>query len=88
MLDSLPEDEPFDWVKLVSETSLQKCWLLFDFPWEEHKLTEWSDMFTSDVRITAGEATLASHYEHITACLQRFTELWHERKETVRKRLI
>jgi cytochrome P450 len=38
-------------------------------------------MFTSDVRITAGEgSTREVIIEHITACLQRFTELWHERK--------
>ena len=83
VLDSLPEDEPFDWVKLVSRDLTTKMLAtLFDFPWEErNKLTEWSDMFTSDVRITAGEGyTREVIIEHITACLQRFTELWHERK--------
>ena len=83
VLDSLPEDEPFDWVKLVSRDLTTKMLAtLFDFPWEErNKLTEWSDMFTSDVRITAGEGYAREVIiEHITACLQRFTELWHERK--------
>ena len=29
---------------------------LFDYPWEERSnLTQWSDMFTNDERITAGE---------------------------------
>ena len=38
-------------------------------------------MFTSDVRITAGEgSTREVIIEHMTVCLQRFTELWHERK--------
>ena len=37
-------------------------------------------MFTSDVRMTAGEGYTRDVIEHITACLQRFTELWHERK--------
>ena len=83
VLDSLPENEPFDWVKLVSRDLTTKMLAtLFDFPWaERNKLTEWSDMFTSDVRITAGEgSTREVIIEHITACLQRFTELWHERK--------
>ena len=83
VLDSLPEDEPFDWVKLVRRDLTTKMLAtLFDFPWEERdKLTEWSDMFTSDVRITAGEGYAREVIiEHITACLQRFTELWHERK--------
>jgi len=83
VFDSLPENEPFDWVKLVSRDLTTKMLAtLFDFPWEErNKLTEWSDMFTSDVRMTAGEGyTREVIIEHITACLQRFTELWHERK--------
>ena len=55
---------------------------LFDYPWDErNNLTEWSDMFTNDERITAGEGLKREVIiEHITACLQRFTELWHERK--------
>ena len=83
VLDSLPENEPFDWVKLVSRDLTTKMLAtLFDYPWEErNNLTEWSDMFTSDVRITAGEgSTREVIIEHMTVCLQRFTELWHERK--------
>lgn len=83
VLDSLPENEPFDWVKWVSRDLTTKMLAtLFDYPWEERNdLTAWSDMFTSDVRITAGEgSTREVIIEHITACLQRFTELWHERK--------
>ena len=83
VLDALPENEPFDWVKWVSRDLTTKMLAtLFDYPWEERNdLTAWSDMFTSDVRITAGEgSTREVIIEHITACLQRFTELWHERK--------
>ena len=83
VLDGLPENEPFDWVKMVSRdltTKMQAT--LFDYPWEErNNLTEWSDMFTNDERITAGEGVPREVIvEHMTACLQRFTELWHERK--------
>ena len=83
VLDALPENEPFDCVKWVSRDLTTKMLAtLFDYPWEERNdLTAWSDMFTSDVRITAGEgSTREVIIEHITACLQRFTELWHERK--------
>lgn len=83
VLDGLPESEPFDWVKMVSRDLTTKMLAtLFDYPWEErNKLTEWSDMFTNDERITAGEGVPREVIvEHMTACLQRFTELWHERK--------
>ncbi|MDG2459701.1 MAG: cytochrome P450 [Luminiphilus sp.] len=84
VLDALPEDEPFDWVKLVSRDLTTKMLAtLFDYPWEErNNLTQWSDMFTNDERITAGEGVPREVIvEHMTACLQRFTELWHERKD-------
>ena len=39
-------------------------------------------MFTNDERITDGEGVSREVIiEHMTACLQRFTELWHERKD-------
>jgi cytochrome P450 len=83
VLDGLPENEPFDWVKMVSRDLTTKMLAtLFDYPWDErNNLTEWSDMFTNDERITAGEGVPREVIvEHMTACLQRFTELWHERK--------
>ena len=83
VLDGLPESEPFDWVKMVSRDLTTKMLAtLFDYPWDErNNLTEWSDMFTNDERITAGEGVPREVIvEHMTACLQRFTELWHERK--------
>jgi len=83
VLDGLPENESFDWVKMVSRDLTTKMLAtLFDYPWEErNNLTEWSDMFTNDERITAGEGVPREVIvEHMTACLQRFTELWHERK--------
>jgi len=46
LLDSLPLDTPFDWVKAVSiELTTGMLAKLFGFPWEErHRLTEWSDI--------------------------------------------
>jgi len=83
VLDELPENEPFDWVTSVSRDLTTKMLAtLFDYPWaERNNLTDWSDMFTNDERITAGEGVPRDVIvEHMTACLQRFTELWHERK--------
>jgi len=44
--DSLPRNEVFDWVDLVSiESALQMLATLFDFPFEEwRRLTLWSDL--------------------------------------------
>ena len=42
---------------------------------------EWSDIFTSDPRITAGQGmSIEERRGHVIECLQRFTELWHKRK--------
>jgi cytochrome P450 len=49
ILDSLPRNETFDWVDLVSiELTTQMLATLFDFPFEDRrKLTRWSDVATS-----------------------------------------
>ena len=48
VLDNLPRNETFDWVKLVSiELTTLMLTTLFDFPEDErHKLTYWSDIAT------------------------------------------
>ena len=48
ILDSLPENETFNWVDLVSvELTTQMLATLFGFPFEERsKLTRWSDVAT------------------------------------------
>ncbi len=48
-LDSLPKNEVFDWVSLVSvDLTTDMLAILFDFPWEDrHKLPIWSDAITS-----------------------------------------
>ena len=83
VLDGLPENEPFDWVERVSRDLTTKMLAtLFDYPWDERNdLTAWSDIFTSDPRITAGQGMpMEERRGHVLDCLQRFTELWHERK--------
>jgi len=77
ILDNLPVGTPFNWVDRVSiELTTQMLATLFDFPFEERsKLTYWSDMAT---RV---DVTREHRQNELLACLARFTELWHERKD-------
>ena len=80
ILDSLPIDQPFDWVQHVSiELTTQMLATLMDFPFEErNKLTYWSDVMSGG---TAGGITHSREHrnQELLSCLQRFTQLWHER---------
>jgi cytochrome P450 len=80
ILDSLPVEEEFDWVKNVSiELTTQMLATLFDFPFEDrYKLTRWSDVATA----IPGHGvidTLDERWEAIQECLAYFTRLWNER---------
>jgi len=80
VLDNLPRNEPFDWVKSVSiELTTQMLATLFDFPFEDrYKLTRWSDVATArpgDGVIETDEQRYAELFE----CLEYFTKLWNER---------
>jgi cytochrome P450 len=81
VLDSIPLDEPFDWVETVSiELTTRMLATLFDFPFEERqKLTRWSDVATA----VPGSGIVESEEqrrEELIECLQYFTNLWEERK--------
>jgi cytochrome P450 len=80
ILDNLPIDEPFNWVKHVSiELTTQMLATLFDFPWaDRHLLTRWSDVATA----TPGGGIIADDDERkviLLECLQYFLALWNER---------
>ena len=80
ILDNLPIDEPFNWVKRVSiELTTQMLATLFDSPWEDrHLLTRWSDVATA----TPGGGIIADDDERkviLLECLQYFTGLWNQR---------
>ena len=80
VLDNLPRNEPFDWVKSVSiELTTQMLATLFDFPFEDrYKLTRWSDVATArpgDGVIETDEQRYAELFE----CLEYFTKLWNKR---------
>ncbi len=80
ILDSLPENETFNWVDLVSiELTTQMLATLFDFPFEERKkLTRWSDVATGSPR-TGVVDTHEQRVEELHECLAYFTRLWNER---------
>ncbi len=80
VLDSLPENEEFDWVETVSiELTTQMLATLFDFPFEDRaKLTLWSDMTTA----TEGSDHFVSpehRVGHLMECLEYFTRLREQR---------
>ena len=80
ILDTLPIDEPFDWVDKVSiELTTQMLATLFDFPWEDRrKLTRWSDVATASPESGLVESEEARRTE-LLECLGYFTNLWNER---------
>lgn len=83
ILDSLPEDEPFDWVDKVStELTAQTLATLFDFPLENcRKLTYWSDVTTC---VPGPDSPVATYDEVIQILINEvapaFMELWKERQ--------
>lgn len=80
ILESLPQDETFNWVDRVSrELTTQMLATLFDFPFEErNKLTYWSDVATA----IPGAGLVNSYeesFEILKECLAYFMRLWRER---------
>lgn len=80
ILDSLPTNETFDWVDMVSvELTTQMLAILFDFPWEERrKLTHWSDTATSMTNYVSAAERQAGMAE-LQECAEYFMRLWQER---------
>ena len=81
ILDNLPVGTPFNWVDEVSiNLTTQMLATLFDFPFEErHKLTLWSDNFTSGSPRHDVEGRKARQ-QIMLECLAYFQALWHHRK--------
>jgi cytochrome P450 len=80
ILDSLPRNETFNWVELVSkELTTRMLATLFDFPWEDrHLLPYWSDISTTTE--TVGVAADMAHREKVLMeCLAYFSDLWRRR---------
>ena len=83
ILDSLPRNEVFDWVDLVSiEVTTQMLATLFDFPFEQRrKLTFWSDVAIMDVNAGGIVDSEEKRLEMLAECLETMTGLWREREK-------
>lgn len=81
ILDSLPEDETFNWVERVSiELTTRTLAVLFDFPFkEQRKLTRWSDVAMSipGDGITESWESRKTEMMEMKAC---FEDMWAARK--------
>jgi len=83
VLDGLPENEDFDWVKTVSiNLTTMMLATLFDFPFEEReKLTYWSDVVTGGVYTEFSQESEDAARADLLGCLAYFTNLWQERAD-------
>lgn len=83
VLDSLPEDETFDWVDTVSiELTTLMLASLFDFPLEDRrKLTRWSDIVFAIPEPGGIVETQQQKHDEFIECVTYFAKLWEERKE-------
>ncbi|MGR8949355.1 MAG: cytochrome P450 [Gammaproteobacteria bacterium] len=81
ILDSLPDNEPFNWVERVSiELTTRTLAVLFDFPFgEQNKLTRWSDVAMSipGDGITESWENRKAEMMEMKAC---FEDMWAARK--------
>src|SRR6201996_4979052 len=80
VLDSLPRNETFNFVDLVSiELTTQMLATLFDFPFDERrKLTRWSDVSTALPKSGIVDSEEQRRAE-MDECAAYFTRLWNER---------
>ncbi|MEO0493061.1 MAG: cytochrome P450 [Actinomycetota bacterium] len=82
LLDSLPEDEAFDWVDTVSiELTTLMLATLFDFPMEDRrKLTRWSDIVFAIPGPGGVVETQQQKIDELFECVDYFTKLWDQRR--------
>jgi cytochrome P450 len=82
LLDSLPEDEAFDWVDTVSiELTTLMLATLFDFPMEDRrKLTRWSDIVFAIPSPGGVVETQQQKIDELFECVAYFEKLWDERR--------
>ena len=82
VLDALPTDQPFDWVRRVSiELTARMLATLLDFPYEQrHKLVEWSDIAAASPETTGGLADRDKLFPAVAEVAKAFSGLWHEKQ--------
>ncbi|CCQ13998.1 putative cytochrome P450 [Rhodococcus sp. AW25M09] len=81
VLDDLPVNEPFDWVRTVSmELTARMLATLLDFPYEQrHKLVEWSDLATAMEQTNGGQSDNDEVFRAMGGAATSLSELWHRK---------
>ena len=81
VLDSLPRNETFNFVDLVSiELTTLMLATLFNFPLEDRKLlTYWSDITTANPKFNPAAPSPEERWAELLRMLEYFTRLWNER---------
>lgn len=82
VLDGLPLDRPFDWVRTVSiELTARMLATLLDFPYEDrHKLVQWSDIAAASPETTGGLADRDKLFPAVAEVAKAFSGLWHDKR--------
>lgn len=82
VLDSLPVDEPFDWVGSVSiELTARMLATLLDFPYEQrHNLVYWSDVASASPETTGGPMDSDETFRVAADMARQFSLLWREKE--------
>ena len=82
VLDTLPVNEPFDWVNAVSiELTAMMLATLFNYPQERRReLTRWSDVTTGPHDPDICPGGLEQWREELTQCAQVFWDIYQGRK--------
>ncbi|MEM9522240.1 MAG: cytochrome P450 [Actinomycetota bacterium] len=82
LLDSLPENEEFEWVDTVSiELTTLMLATLFDFPMEDRRLlTRWSDIVFASPAPGGVVETQQQKIDELMECVAYFSKLWDERR--------
>lgn len=81
VLDSLPVDEPFDWVDRVSiELTSRMLATLLDFPYDQRrKLAEWTDLVAASAGATGGATDVDESFRAAAEVARAFSALWHDK---------
>ncbi|MGO3327193.1 cytochrome P450/oxidoreductase [Gordonia sp. (in: high G+C Gram-positive bacteria)] len=81
VLDSLPVDEPFDWVDRVSiELTARMLATLLDFPYEERrKLVYWTEVTAAGAAASGGESDIDEMWQAAVEMAKSFSALWHDK---------
>lgn len=81
VLDSLPLNEPFDWVDKVSiELTARMLATLLDFPYDERrKLVYWTEMTAASATATGGESQVDEMWRAAADMAKSFSTLWHDK---------